>query len=313
MQESIRRLFPEKIREVFDTCEMNEEFLEEIRIRIGQPIIFRYGKEELFLHSKEQRLTKEKEGAFVPSREDLEQMLLFLSRYSLYAFEEEIRQGYITLEGGHRVGLAGQVVMEDGKIKNMQYINFMNIRVAREKKGCAKKMIPYLLHESSIFNTLIISPPGMGKTTYLRDAIRILSNGTALMDGMRVCVIDERSEIAACHLGCPQNDVGIRTDVMDGCSKAQGMLMVLRSLSPQVIAVDELGGKEDFDAVEKVVYCGSRILGTVHATSMTELEQKPYLNHWIREKIFERFVFLKRTEGGSRLFEVYDVEGKRLC
>lgn len=313
MQESIRKIFPEQLRSILEQCEMNEECLEEIRIRIGQPIVFLYGNEEWYLSLKKRKLTKEESDAYHATGGDMEQMLLFLSRYSLYAFEEEIRQGFITLEGGHRVGLAGQVVMEDGEVKNIQYINFMNIRVAKEKKNCAKKIIPYLLHQNSIYNTLIVSPPGMGKTTYLRDAVRLLSDGSPLMEGLRICVIDERSEIAACHLGMPQNDVGVRTDVMDGCDKAKGMLMVLRSMSPQVIAVDELGGRMDFEAVEKVLYCGSRILGTVHARDMQELVQKPYLNHWMKEHIFERFVLLKKSNGGSRYFEIYNENLEQLC
>ncbi len=312
MLEMIQRIFPEPVRRIFPELERMGR-LEEIRVRVGQPFIFRMGEREYFLDNAGARLTDVQEAACTAQKEDLAQMLLLLSRYSLYAFEEEIRRGYITLEGGHRVGLAGQAVLEAGKVRTLRYINFMNIRVAREKKGCAAGMVPYLYRDGSIYNTLILSPPGMGKTTYLRDAVRLLSNGCAGQKGLRVCVLDERSEIAACHLGIPQNDVGMRTDVMDGCTKAEGMEMVLRSMSPQVIAVDELGGEDDFAAVEKVLYCGSRILGTVHAENMDELERKPALQRWGRNSVFERFVRLKKNMDGSRGFEIYDGSRKRLC
>lgn len=313
MQESVKNIFPEHLRHVFEECEISDDCLEEIRLRIEQPLLFFYGNEEWFLDRKQRKLTKKKEDAYRVTKEDLEQMFAFLSHYSFYAYEDEVRQGFLTLEGGHRVGLAGQAVMENGQVKSMRYIYFMNIRIAKERKDCAKKIIPYLLDQNSIYNTLIVSPPGIGKTTYLRDAVRLLSNGGNLMEGLRVSVIDERSEIAACHLGKPQNDVGIRTDVLDGCDKAKGMLMVLRSMSPQVIAVDELGGEEDFEAVEKVLYSGSRVLGTIHARNIEELKQKPYFAHWFRTHIFERFILLKKSDGGMHSFEIYDGDFKLLC
>lgn len=312
MLEMIQRIFPEPVRRIFPVLEQMGT-LEEIRVRVGQPFLFQVGECEYFFDPAHMKLTGEWKDACIAKKEDLAQMLLLLSRYSFYAFEEEIRRGYITLEGGHRVGLAGQTVLEGGKVRTFRHINFMNIRVAREKKGCAAEMVPYLYQGDQIYNTLILSPPGMGKTTYLRDAVRLLSDGCAGKKGLRVCVLDERSEIAACHLGIPQNDVGMRTDVMDGCMKVEGMEMVLRAMSPQVIAVDELGGAEDFAAVEKVLYSGSRILGTVHAENMDELERKPALRQWSENRVFERLVCLRKGEDGKRYFEIYDGRRKRLC
>jgi stage III sporulation protein AA len=243
----------------------------------------------------------------------MREMITFLSRYSLYAFEEDIKSGFITLEGGHRVGIAGQVRMENGKVADIRYISFLNIRIAKQRKNCAKDMIPYIISYRNIYNTLIVSPPGIGKTTYLRDCIRILSNGTAYLKGQKICVIDERSEIAACHLGVPQNDVGIRTDVLDRCSKAEGMLLMLRSMSPQIIAVDELGSKEDYQAVEQALNCGSRILGTVHAGNVKELWEKETISNWLKQQIFGRYIVLKKLENGNRRFEIYDEKLEQLC
>ena len=311
-------IFPGEVREALRKTTWKDG-IEEIRARVGQPLEFVYGNECRYWDVRKKEMVsqeqwRQKRQMMQPmSAADLNEMLNYICNYSLYAFQQEIRQGYLTMEGGHRVGLAGQAVLEAGKVRTLRYINFMNIRVAREKKGCAAGMVPYLYRDGSIYNTLILSPPGMGKTTYLRDAVRLLSNGCAGQKGLRVCVLDERSEIAACHLGIPQNDVGMRTDVMDGCTKAEGMEMVLRSMSPQVIAVDELGGEDDFAAVEKVLYCGSRILGTVHAENMDELERKPALQRWGRNSVFERFVRLKKNMDGSRGFEIYDGSRKRLC
>ena len=244
---------------------------------------------------------------------DLAEMLNYISNYSLYAYSEEIKQGYITIEGGHRIGIAGGAVLEHGKIVGMQPVSFLNIRVAHEKIGCAKEILPYIRHQGSIHNTLFLSLPGAGKTTYLRDSVRMLSEGTKEMPGMKICVVDERSEIAACHKGVPQNHLGPRTDVLDGCTKAEGMLMMLRSMSPQVMAVDELGGERDFMAVEQAVYSGSKILGTIHAGDMRELSEKPYLRRWMRKGVFQRYVLIVRKEEGERETFVYNGNMERLC
>lgn len=313
MVDSVLQIFPVHLRKVIVECGIKEACLEEIRIRIGQPIMFSYGIEEWYLDEERSRLTLQKEDGYCVMEEDMREMITFLSRYSLYAFEEDIKSGFITLEGGHRVGIAGQVRMENQRIADIRYISFLNIRIAKQRKNCAKDIIPYIIAFRNIYNTLIVSPPGIGKTTYLRDCIRILSNGTAYLKGQKICVIDERSEIAACHFGVPQNDVGIRTDVLDRCSKSQGMLLMLRSMSPQIIAVDELGSKEDYIAVEQALNCGSKILGTVHADNVKELEEKEVVGNWLRQGVFGRYILLKKLDNGNRRFEIYNEKLEQLC
>lgn len=313
MIDSVLQIFPVHLRKVLAACRINEECLEEIRIRIGQPAMFSYGIEEWYLDVEQNRLILQKEDGYCVTEEDMHEMITFLSRYSLYAFEEDIKSGFITLEGGHRVGIAGQVRMENGRVADIRYISFLNIRIAKQRKNCAKEIIPYMISCRNIYNTLIVSPPGIGKTTYLRDCIRILSNGTAYLKGQKICVIDERSEIAACHLGVPQNDVGIRTDVLDRCSKAQGMLLMLRSMSPQIIAVDELGSKEDYIAVGQALNCGSRILGTVHAGDIEELKEKEIVHNWLQDRVFGRYILLKKLDNGNRRFEIYNEKLEQLC
>ena len=300
--ENLKVLFPVHIREkIKDDGWMDG--LEEIRIRVNQPIELEYADETRYLTNADDKIT----GA------DIAEMLSYISEYSLYAYQEELRQGYITIEGGHRIGIAGEIAKDREGIAGIKYVSFMNIRVAHEKKGCAKEILPYLKNGNSIYNTLLVSKPGAGKTTCLRDCIRSLSNGKEGWDGMKICVLDERSEIAACHLGIPQNDMGMRTDVLSGCEKSDGMILMLRSMSPQIIAVDELGGKKDFEAVEQAAYSGVHILGTVHADTVEELWEKPYLRQGIKKGIFERFILIRRSRSGEREFQVFNGKRERLC
>ena len=292
--------------------------LEEIRVRVGQPIEFCYGSDNCYLigKEKEQMLCSEKDyrrwekDLYHASEADLREMLNYISNYSLYAYKEEIKQGYITIEGGHRVGVAGQTVLVDGKIAGISPITFLNIRIAHEKCGCAKKILPLIRQKNSIYNTLILSMPGAGKTTLLRDSIRALSNGEAYGIRLKVCVVDERSEIAASFHGVPQNDMGPRTDVMDGCGKAEGMQLLIRSMSPTVVAVDELGKEEDFRAVESVIHCGCTLLATAHGNSLEDIMEQPFFQKLKSMQVFERYIILGRQKRNGRSVQILDGKGK---
>lgn len=286
---------------------------EEIRLRIGRPVMVLGKGREYFWSQKEVRLQDCREQSYIWQEEDMKETLSRMSRYSMYALEEELRNGFFTIQGGHRVGVAGRTVCEQGKVLSFRNICSLNIRVAREKKGCAKDLLPWLIQGDSIYNTLLLSPPGIGKTTLLRDCIRLLSQGSKALPGKKIGVVDERSEIAASFLGVVQNDLGDRTDVLDACPKAQGMRLLLRSMSPQILAVDELGGKEDCLAVEEALHCGCRILGTMHARDAQELQQKMYLSEWLVKGFFGRFVLLDLGNHGERKFSVYDGGLHKLC
>lgn len=309
MVKGLVTVFPTSIRPRMR--KINWDGLEEIRVRIGWPVELIYGNHNEWLGNYDSMI----------DRQCLDEMLNYITGYSLYAMDEEIKQGYITFAGGHRIGITGHATYEgfgsrnDLQITSITDIGGLNIRIAHERKGCAEQIIPFLRNGDNIYNTIFFAAPGIGKTTCLRDAIRILSNGDEEHKGMKICVVDERSELAASINGKPQNDLGSRTDVMDACPKALGMRMVLRSMSPDIIAVDELGKEDEFSLLEQMQCSGVKILGSMHAGDIEQLMRNPSLQKHGQNKAFgliQRFVELIRLENGEREFRVYDGQGKLL-
>lgn len=305
LEEQLLKLFPIHMRELLARADIDQSGLEEIRIRAGQPLMFLTADGEYFLEAGG-RLGRDISAGQRMNGRDLEEMVGFLCSYSMYAYEEQLRMGYLTLRGGHRVGVAGEAALQNGKIVRLQHIYFMNIRIAHEKKGCAKALVEAVRDGGSIFNTLILSPPGVGKTTCLRDAIRLLSQGDKDHAGLKVGVVDERSELGAGYLGIPQNDLGPRTDVLEGAGKSEGIYMLLRSMSPQVIAVDELGARDDFEAVTRAFHSGCRLIGTIHGESMESLEHISGFLNWSGKGEIGRFVLLQKSGTGRRSMQVYN-------
>ncbi|MDK2855777.1 MAG: stage sporulation protein [Bacillota bacterium] len=283
-------------------AEVKEDLLE-IRLRLGRMVMLVKADGDLALP-----------GSPCLDQAAMDQTLQFLTQSSFYAREEELRQGFITLPGGHRVGMVGRAVLEQGRIRTLKHISGLNIRLARQVLGAADSVLPYLVENGEFLSTLIISPPGAGKTTLLRDLIRQVSTGVPLLGlkGHKVGVVDERSELAASYLGVPQNDVGPRTDVLDGAGKAEGIMLLLRSMSPEVIATDEVGSRADVAALEEALVSGVRLIATAHGHGIKDLSRRPFLRGLIARGLFNRIVCLGNSCGPGTVEEIRSGDGLKL-
>ena len=294
--EKIRRILTRNVRQEIEGQLLKWNEIQEIRFRTGHAVIVLYKNREIKL------------PVFVEQK-DIQQMMELLTNYSFHAYENEIKQGFITIEGGHRVGMAGQVLVEKGTVKMLKHISSLNIRVSHEIPECANNIFPYISNGKKVCHTLIISPPKGGKTTLLRDMIRQISDGNGWVEGCNVGVVDERSELAGCYQGIPQNDVGTRTDVLDGCPKKEGMLMLIRAMSPEVIAVDEIGDAEEVNVMKYAMHCGVKMLVTVHGESMEEIRRKPLFDQLIKEHCFERYIVLRNGKHVGEIAGIFNERG----
>lgn len=272
--------------------------IEEIRIRTDRPIELMQGGKPRFL-------------SYHTTGEDASQLLGRLSNYSMYTLEEELKQGYITISGGHRVGLAGKVIVENGFVKGLRDISSFNIRIAKEKIGIALPFLPYL-YEEHWHNTLIIGPPQTGKTTLLRDIARLASTGTKTIPPRKTGIIDERSEIAGCIRGVPQHHFGHRIDVLDACPKAEGLMMMIRSMSPEVMIVDEIGKSEDVEALLEAIHAGVNIIVSAHGYSLEDVYKRPSFKPLWELRVFERYVELNRNNGPGTIGRMYGGDGQEM-
>lgn len=320
--EQVIRIFPQRLRGLLLQADTPRFPAEELRLRVGQPLLMRAKGQEWYLEEETRQwraaMGAPSQGALRVTEADVRDTLEFMSRYSLYAFHEELRQGFLTISGGHRIGVAGQAVLEGGRVKNILYPSFLNVRIARQVMGCGDGILPWIYEEGNFCSTLLISPPRCGKTTLLRDLIRQVSDGWQdkehgqFIGGVTVGVVDERSELGACCQGRPQNDLGIRTDVLDACPKAEGIMMLIRSMAPQVVAVDEIGSIQDLEAIRYGKNCGCQLLATVHGHSLEDIRKKPVLKEFVQEGVFKRFVILSSQGGPGRVEMIFDEFGRCL-
>jgi stage III sporulation protein AA len=286
--------------------------LTEIRLRANLPLLLVLGNTDIIV-SPMGKVIANYEEAYLCNQDDVHKTLQLISKNSLYAFEQELKMGFLTIDGGHRIGLAGQAIIDAGDVKALKNISSLNIRLAREVIGCADPIMPYIMtSEGHVLNTLIISPPRCGKTTILRDLIRQISTGSKIYKGLQVGVVDERSEIAACKNGISTVDLGVRTDVLDSCPKASGMLMLIRSMSPAVVATDELGRSEDIYAVQEALNAGVSVLTTVHGNEISELLHRPYVGELLRNKYFHRYIILSDVPYVGTIEKIIDSKDNKI-
>jgi len=296
--EEILKVLPQDINKLIKDI-LIEKPVQEIRIKINKPILIYLSASEILL-------------PYLVKEEDLKQILVKISNYSLYAYEEEIKQGYITIKGGHRIGIAGECVLVNREIRTIRNISSINIRICREVIGCSNELMKYISDNDRVYNTLIVSPPKCGKTTILRDIARNISDGMPIigLSGKKVSIIDERSEIAACYNGVPQLNVGIRTDVLDNCLKKEGMIMAIRSLSPDILICDEIGTKGDIEALNMAFNSGVNIVVTIHGYSIDDIFNRNIFKDLLENRILERIVILSNRNRVANIEKIYSVGTK---
>lgn len=271
--------------------------LEEIRLRCGQPLLIKAGEREWAVNQRS-GLDNDLQNAYIVQKEDIHRTVLSISDNSLYAFEEEIRRGYITIPGGHRVGLAGKAVVESGGIKTIRDFSSVSFRVARQVKGCAQPLLYHIYgRQRCPESTLLLSPPRCGKTTILRDLARLIADGSDWGAPCTVSVIDERSELAGMYQGQAQMDLGRRTDILDGCPKAEGMMMAVRALAPQVVITDEIGHRQDIEALQECANAGVTVIASLHARDPEDAKRRPLIRELLATGVFRTLVTLSRRQG----------------
>jgi len=259
--------------------------LEEIRLRCGQRIALRCA-------GRERSLVR------IVGKEDLQKILNNLIKYSYYAYEEDLAKGFITIEGGHRVGICGKAVVKNGQPSLIKEVSSMNIRFTKEIKGCANSLISRLIKDNRPQNILIVSPPGCGKTTLLRDMARCIS-----MRYIQVAICDERSEIAGMYNSAPSFDLGPRTDVLDGCDKRLGIPMLIRSMAPQVIITDEIGKSGDAEAVEQCMNTGVSLITSIHGCCRKDVESSN-IGYLLKRNFFSSIIYLSGEKGPGTVKEI---------
>ncbi|NOH16801.1 stage III sporulation protein AA [Clostridium cochlearium] len=298
-KKEILEILPKEIKNQLNA--FNFKNIQEIRIRAEKPIIVKEGSNEVITN-------------YMATLEDISSVVKRMSSYSIYAYDDEIKQGYITIKGGHRVGICGKCVLDGEKVKTIKYPASLNIRICREVEGCSNKILPYVLKSSMVENTIIISPPNCGKTTLLRDIAKNLSNGIKRLNlrGVKVCVIDERSEIASCVNGVPQLNIGLRTDVLDSCPKSQGIMMAIRSMSPEVIVCDEIGSREDIESIIKAMNSGVKLITTVHGYDVEDIYEREVFKEAIENKVFQKAIVLSGRKGVGTVEYIYSFEEKNI-
>lgn len=299
--ECVSEFFPDKLRREWVNSNIDLKQVQEIRLRVNQPVRVLMGDEIKM--------------PFIYCEKDMEEIFRYLCNDSVYAYENERTQGYITLSGGHRVGITGELTVIEGGNYIAKYVRYINIRIAHEHKKNGKAVIEHL-YDNELkrpLNTLIVSPPGIGKTSLLRDIVRLFSNGNSFAAGCNVGVVDERGEIAGAYKGSASLDCGERTDIITGGGKLKGISILVRAFAPKVIAIDEIGNSLDAEAIFYAGISGCNIIATVHGRDISDIEKKNEIKKLLKQKIFDRIIVLSKQNGAERYAQIFDGEAREIC
>ncbi len=293
-------MFPERIqKKLMDLPLELRKNIQEIRLRVNFPIEINIGYKYKWL------------DGLNFNKYDAEYLLNQISQHSLYRLENELKQGFITISGGHRIGITGTTVLEENKIKTIKHISSFNVRIARAKVGIAKPFLSYVYNESFL-NTMIVGVPQTGKTTLLRDFAREIGSDNSITRASKVGIVDERSEICGSHNGIAQHSLGDRFDFIDACPKAEGMMILIRSMSPEVIFVDEIGSEKDAIAIEEATHAGVKIFCTVHGKDLSDIRKRPNVKSLIDHKVFERYIIMNNRTESSGISDILQEDGKSI-
>ena len=277
------------LREIIKSISRDNVNIEEIRLRSLKPLIVNSNNKDYFYNTKLNKLDLNMNNPYIVSKDDIEQTFQIMCKYSIHSFIDDIKKGFITLRGGHRVGLVGKTIIEDGQVKNIKHISSLNIRISREVLGCSDKVLSHIIRgKNQINNTLIISPPQCGKTTLIRDIVRNISNGIKVI-----------------------GFVGIRTDVIETCPKDIGIMMLLRSMSPNVIVTDEIGNIDEIKALYTALNGGVSLITTVHGDSIEDIRNRKELSNLLDSELFKKVIILSAKKGPGTIEKIYDLEEKR--
>lgn len=303
---SVSQFFPEELRTAWYAWDKRQGELFEIRLRVNYPVRLHTAKGECLLKDN-------KDTPVIYSERELDMVFRHLCHDSVYAYEQERRQGYMMLAGGHRAGITGELVYQEGQGFTAKYIRYINIRLAHQIQDTARLLMPFLYEGEQPCSTLLISPPGIGKTTLLRDIVRNFSNGCENHAGLDVGLVDERGELAGAYRGSAALDCGMRTDVITGGDKSTGVRILVRTFAPRVIALDEIGSAGDAQAVLYAGVSGCAVAATAHGSSVEDIARKKDTEELIRRRVFQRYAVLDRNTAGERTIQLWNGEGRELC
>lgn len=294
--------FPERLKKIMLSDLASPERTEEIRLKAkGALCVLK--KSGLYFLGENGESTEYEKAAFF-SKEELSEIVTLLCENSVYSNQEHIKKGFIPLRGGHRAGITGRCIEEDGKTKYITDFSAVNIRIAGEVIGASDKVFHKIYKDGTVRNTLIISPPGCGKTTMLRDIARKLGSPYCMK---KVAIADERGEIAACFEGIAENNIGSLSFVMDNCPRAEGILAMVRAMNPDVVITDEIGTRDDADAVMQAVNSGVSVITTAHGYSLSDVKKKAGIKELLSEGAFRKVIVLSRRNGPGTVEEIIDL------